>query len=32
LSYKMQEFFEVWNIHFLDHLTDPGFLHPYDRL
>ena len=21
LSYKMQEFFEVWNIHFLDHLT-----------
>jgi uncharacterized membrane protein YphA (DoxX/SURF4 family) len=21
LSYKMQEFFEVWNIHFLDHFT-----------
>ncbi len=21
LSYKMQEFFEVWNIHWLDHLT-----------
>lgn len=21
LSYKMQEFFEVWNIHFLDHYT-----------
>ncbi|HXD76508.1 MAG TPA: BT_3928 family protein [Puia sp.] len=21
LSYKMQEFFEVWNFHFLDHLT-----------
>jgi len=21
LSYKMQEFFEVWNIHWLDHFT-----------